>query len=67
MDQFAPGTAAYHIPVALRLRGALDADRARPPRSTGVVARHEPLRSRFPATADGRPVVGSPTPGAGRR
>ena len=57
MEQFAPGTRRVHVPVPLRLRGALDvgrAARARWPRSS---ARHEALRSRFPATRDGRPTV----------
>ncbi|TXS47721.1 non-ribosomal peptide synthetase, partial [Streptomyces sp. t39] len=56
MEQFAPGTAAYNIPVARRLRGPLDhaaLERA----LTDVVARHETLRSRYPATDDGRPVL----------
>ncbi|MGW2277290.1 non-ribosomal peptide synthetase/MFS transporter [Streptomyces sp. NPDC001770] len=56
MEQFAPGTAAYNIPLARRLRGPLDhaaLERA----LDRVVARHETLRSRYPATDDGRPVL----------
>ncbi|WP_113705324.1 amino acid adenylation domain-containing protein, partial [Nonomuraea lactucae] len=56
MEQFAPGTAAYTIPLVLRLRGRLDADRLQLALDT-VVARHEILRTRFPADRDGRPRV----------
>ncbi|MGJ6963146.1 amino acid adenylation domain-containing protein [Streptosporangium sp. G11] len=56
MDQFAPGTAAYTIPMTLRLRGPLDV--AALERAIGaVVARHESLRTRFPADEDGRPTA----------
>ncbi|HEY3480959.1 MAG TPA: amino acid adenylation domain-containing protein, partial [Streptomyces sp.] len=54
MDQLEPGNAVYHIPAALRLEGELDAaalERA----FAGLVARHEALRTVFPAV-DGRPV-----------
>ncbi|MFF5336527.1 amino acid adenylation domain-containing protein [Streptomyces sp. NPDC013181] len=56
MEQFAPGTAAYNIPVARRLRGELDRE-ALAHALDAVVARHETLRSRYPATDDGRPVL----------
>ncbi|MFS0694019.1 amino acid adenylation domain-containing protein [Streptomyces nitrosporeus] len=56
MEQFAPGTAAYNIPVARRLRGPLDRP-ALEHALDAVVARHETLRSRYPATDDGRPVL----------
>ncbi|HEY3481421.1 MAG TPA: condensation domain-containing protein, partial [Streptomyces sp.] len=54
LDQLEPGSAVYHIPAALRLQGELDAaalERA----FAGLVARHEALRTAFPAVA-GRPV-----------
>ncbi|MEW5928741.1 MAG: non-ribosomal peptide synthase/polyketide synthase [Gemmatimonadota bacterium] len=54
MAQLDPGSPAYNMPYALRLRGALDA--AALGRSlTEIVRRHESLRTRFPAV-DGRPV-----------
>ncbi|WP_406207783.1 amino acid adenylation domain-containing protein [Kitasatospora sp. NBC_01560] len=56
MEQFAPGTAAYNIPVTRRLRGPLDTAALRRALDA-VVARHETLRSRYPATEDGRPVL----------
>ncbi|MFI0594059.1 amino acid adenylation domain-containing protein [Streptomyces griseus] len=63
MEQFAPGTAAYNIPVARRLRGPLDRP-ALQRALDAVVARHETLRSRYPATDDGRPVleIAAPAP-----
>ncbi|GLW71043.1 hypothetical protein Kpho02_33420 [Kitasatospora phosalacinea] len=63
MEQFAPGTSAYNIPVVRRLRGPLDADLLRAA-VDACVARHETLRSRYPATEDGRPllVVDPPAP-----
>ncbi|WP_307845391.1 non-ribosomal peptide synthetase [Planomonospora sp. ID67723] len=56
MEQFAPGSAAYTIPISLRLRGPLDPDRLELA-LRAVVARHESLRMRFPADEDGRPYV----------
>ncbi|MFC4852117.1 amino acid adenylation domain-containing protein [Actinophytocola glycyrrhizae] len=56
MDQVAPGEAAYHIAVPLRIRGELDVTALRAALA-GLVARHESLRTRFPADADGRPTV----------
>ncbi|MGC4948712.1 amino acid adenylation domain-containing protein [Streptomyces sp. DT224] len=56
MEQFAPGTAAYNIPVARRLRGDLDQEALAHALDT-VIARHETLRSRYPVTDDGRPVL----------
>ncbi|MFF0503290.1 amino acid adenylation domain-containing protein [Streptomyces fimicarius] len=63
MEQFAPGTAAYNIPVARRLRGPLDHP-ALQRALDAVIARHETLRSRYPATDDGRPVleIAAPAP-----
>ncbi|MEH0844049.1 amino acid adenylation domain-containing protein [Micromonospora sp. CPCC 205711] len=56
MDQLAPGEAAYHIAVPLRVRGPLDVTALRAALA-GLTARHESLRTRFPADADGRPTV----------
>ncbi|MGW0605837.1 amino acid adenylation domain-containing protein [Streptomyces sp. NPDC002640] len=56
MEQFAPGTAAYNIPVARRLRGPLDRAALRRALDASV-RRHETLRSRYPATEDGRPAL----------
>lgn len=56
MDQIAPGEAAYHIAVPLRIRGPLDVTALRAALA-GLTARHESLRTRFPADADGRPTV----------
>ncbi|WP_422751932.1 non-ribosomal peptide synthetase/MFS transporter [Micromonospora sp. WMMD708] len=56
MDQLAPGEAAYHIAVPLRVRGPLDVTALRAALAA-LTARHESLRSRFPADADGKPTV----------
>ncbi|SCG49819.1 non-ribosomal peptide synthetase/MFS transporter [Micromonospora halophytica] len=56
MDQIAPGEAAYHIAVPLRVRGPLDRTALRAALAA-LTARHESLRTRFPADADGRPTV----------
>ncbi|WP_229402064.1 non-ribosomal peptide synthetase/MFS transporter [Micromonospora okii] len=56
MDQLAPGEAAYHIAVPLRVRGPLDVAALRAALA-GLTARHESLRTRFPADADGRPTT----------
>ncbi len=44
--QLQPQGSAYHIPLALRLRGALD-EQALQRSFDALVARHEPLRTRF--------------------
>ena len=49
-----PGSAAYNIPAAVRLSGPLDVS-ALERALTGVVARHETLRTTF-AMRDGEPV-----------
>jgi hypothetical protein len=54
-DQMEPGSAAYNIPRALRLRGPLDVA-ALQSSLNAVVARHEVLRSRF-LTKNGQPVL----------
>ncbi|MGY0234389.1 amino acid adenylation domain-containing protein [Longispora urticae] len=56
MEQLAPGTVAYTIPVVRRLGGPLDAD-ALGRALDALVARHEVLRTRYPATEDGVPVA----------
>jgi amino acid adenylation domain-containing protein len=56
MDQIAPGEAAYHIAVPLRISGPLDVTALRAALA-GLVARHESLRTRFPADDDGKPTV----------
>jgi amino acid adenylation domain-containing protein len=55
IDRFAPGLPTYNIPHALRLAGPLD----RPALAralTGLMARHEALRTRLVTGASGRPV-----------
>jgi amino acid adenylation domain-containing protein len=54
LDRLEPGSATYHVPLRLRLRGALDAAALRRALDA-VVARHEPLRTSYPASA-GHPV-----------
>ncbi|HEX8690813.1 MAG TPA: amino acid adenylation domain-containing protein, partial [Longimicrobium sp.] len=63
IDRLQPGSAAYNIPVALRLRGELDAA-ALAWALTEVVRRHEVLRTTFGVGADGEPVqvVHAPAP-----
>ncbi|MEO5878507.1 MAG: condensation domain-containing protein, partial [Streptosporangiaceae bacterium] len=46
IERLSPGTAAYHVPVALRLRGALDLDALGGALSL-IVERHEALRTVF--------------------
>ncbi|MFL6126856.1 amino acid adenylation domain-containing protein, partial [Actinophytocola sp.] len=53
MDRLAPGSSLYNVPVVFRLRGPLD-EHALWQALTGLVQRHEVLRTRFPAT-DGVP------------
>ncbi|WP_063763797.1 non-ribosomal peptide synthetase/MFS transporter [Actinoplanes subtropicus] len=54
LQQLDPADASYNIPVAVRLRGPLDADRLEQALHQ-LVARHESLRTRFP-TVGGQPV-----------
>ncbi|MFT4127439.1 MAG: amino acid adenylation domain-containing protein, partial [Gordonia sp. (in: high G+C Gram-positive bacteria)] len=54
INQFDPDSPAYNIPVVLRLRGVVDAAAMRAALAD-VVARHEVLRTRYPAGADGDP------------
>jgi hypothetical protein len=53
LDQLQPGTAAYNIPAAVRLRGELDLS-ALNRTFTEIIRRHEVLRTTFSAI-DGRP------------
>jgi amino acid adenylation domain-containing protein len=54
IDQLRPGSAAYNVPLALRLRGRLDAD-ALERSLEAIVDRHEALRTVF-RLVDGEPV-----------
>jgi amino acid adenylation domain-containing protein/FkbM family methyltransferase len=54
LDQMDPGNPIYNMPAALRLRGPLDAT-ALQATLGAIVARHEALRSVFPAV-EGRPT-----------
>ncbi|MET0396749.1 MAG: amino acid adenylation domain-containing protein, partial [Longimicrobiaceae bacterium] len=54
VDRIEPGSAAYNMPFALRLRGALDTAALRGS-VDALAARHETLRTTF-AARDGRPV-----------
>ncbi|MEV6364243.1 non-ribosomal peptide synthase/polyketide synthase [Nocardia asteroides] len=60
LHRFDPGSAAYHIPVALRLTGELDVPALRGALGD-LVARHETLRTTYPEF-DGRAtqLVGAP-------
>ncbi|HLL48523.1 MAG TPA: condensation domain-containing protein, partial [Longimicrobiaceae bacterium] len=62
MDQLQPGSAAYNMPSALRLRGALDVGALRASLDE-LVRRHESLRTTF-ADLGGAPVqvIHSPAP-----
>ncbi|MDO0928857.1 amino acid adenylation domain-containing protein [Streptomyces sp. TG1A-8] len=63
LDRLNPGSAEYLVPTALRVRGALDVA-ALGTALSGLVARHEVLRTAFPADEDGTPrqVVTAPWP-----
>ncbi|RVW06845.1 amino acid adenylation domain-containing protein [Prescottella agglutinans] len=52
LNRVDPASAAYNIPVAVRLSGALDVDVLRDA-VADVIARHEVLRTMYPDTADG--------------
>lgn len=51
LEQLEPGTGAFNIPQALRLRGPLDPDRLEAAWNT-VLQRHEALRTTFAADGD---------------
>ncbi len=54
MEQMAPGTSRYHVPFALTVRGPLDIG-ALAETFNAIVARHEILRTAFPAI-EGVPI-----------
>ena len=62
MEQLAPGSTAYTVPLAMRLRGELDTALLEDALTT-LVARHEALRMRFLTTQDGQPRVVVDEPG----
>ena len=53
LEQFSPGTAGHEVVVTVQLQGHLDVA-ALQSALDGLVARHEPLRTRFPSV-DGAP------------
>ncbi|NUK90119.1 condensation domain-containing protein, partial [Streptomyces lunaelactis] len=55
LDQLEPGSAEYVIPFGFEVKGALDLA-ALEAALSGLVARHEVLRTRFVTGADGEPV-----------
>ncbi|MFD8204766.1 condensation domain-containing protein, partial [Streptomyces sp. NPDC059701] len=61
LDQLTPGSAEYLVPFGLRVRGKLDVG-AMGAAFTGLVTRHEVLRTRFVTDGSGRPaqVVDAP-------
>lgn len=61
LDQLSPGSAAYNVPTAFRLHGALDIE-ALDEAVREVVARHEVLRTTF-GERDGEPVQVVADPG----
>jgi hypothetical protein len=61
IDQLEPGSSAYNIPVAVRVKGVLN-EKALEQTLTELVRRHEVLRTTFPS-ASGRPVQRIAPPG----
>ena len=61
LDQLEPGRATYNVPVALRLRGALDVP-ALEASLAGVIARHDILRSRIGTAAHEQRLVPADIP-----
>ncbi|MFE6868132.1 amino acid adenylation domain-containing protein [Kitasatospora sp. NPDC057692] len=61
LDQLDPGDPSYNIPLVLRLTGEPSTESLRAALD-GAVARHEALRTRFPAE-DGRPAAVTDPPG----
>ncbi len=64
LEQWQPGTAAYNMPVAARLRGRLDIA-ALAEALAAIAARHEGLRASF-AAGDGAPVLSIAPPSPAR-
>ena len=60
LHRLAPDTAAYHVPLATRLRGPLDVEALRRALSS-LTERHEALRATF-GVADGEPFQRFPAP-----
>ncbi|WP_327583586.1 amino acid adenylation domain-containing protein [Nonomuraea sp. NBC_00507] len=56
LDQYAPGTAAYTVPFAVKLTGELD-ENALARALTELTRRHESLRTSLVTTPDGHPEV----------
>ncbi|MFD4469391.1 non-ribosomal peptide synthase/polyketide synthase, partial [Rhodococcus sp. NPDC058505] len=63
LNRFDPESAAYNIPVAIRLSGHLDVGSLRAA-VADVLSRHEVLRTVYPETADGPVQVILPADGA---
>ena len=63
LDRLEPGSSAYNMPMALHLRGPLDA-RALVAAWGEVVRRHEVLRTSFPEGSGGPEPVVAPPPAA---
>jgi len=63
LDRLEPGSAAYNLPVALRLRGRLDFSYLSAALA-GILRRHEALRTSFPETPDGPVQEIAPAPEA---
>ncbi|WP_186032206.1 non-ribosomal peptide synthetase [Burkholderia gladioli] len=55
LDRLEPGGTYYHVPMSVRLIGALDVDALRRTIDE-IVRRHEVLRTSFPVDDDGTPV-----------
>ncbi|MFI6321051.1 amino acid adenylation domain-containing protein [Nonomuraea sp. NPDC050556] len=56
LEEYAPGSTAYTVPLTVRLRGPIDGDALRGAMGA-LVARHEALRMRFPTSDEGRPTL----------
>jgi len=63
IEQLSPGLAAYHIPAAIELAGALDST-ALARALDAVIERHDVLRATFAAAGDGEPFMRFTPPAA---